>query len=137
MTRILRTLVLASLLIWTPKLVAQEIAVIVHPDVDISAIDDNRIAQIFLGKSTLLLPYDLPRKSPIKAAFYKQATGRSLSQVRAIWTRLVFSGRAKMPKEFRDSESVKKQIASDPQGIAYVEKSAVDKSVKVVKIYAD
>lgn len=137
MTRILRTLVLASLLIWAPKLVAQEIAVIVHPDVDISAIDDNRIAQIFLGKSTLLLPYDLPRKLPIKAAFYQRATGRSLSQVRAIWTRLVFSGRAKMPKEFRDSESVKKQIASDPQGIAYVEKSAVDKSVKVVKIYAD
>jgi ABC-type phosphate transport system substrate-binding protein len=37
-----------------------------------------------------------------------------------------------MPKEAGDSAAVKKAVAADPKAIGYIEKSAVDASVKVV-----
>jgi ABC-type phosphate transport system substrate-binding protein len=37
-----------------------------------------------------------------------------------------------MPKEAGDSAAVKKAVASDPKAIGYIEKSAVDASVKVI-----
>ena len=37
-----------------------------------------------------------------------------------------------MPKEVGDSAAVKKAVAADPKAIGYIEKSAVDGSVKVL-----
>ncbi|HUK01828.1 MAG TPA: hypothetical protein VLW26_06075, partial [Steroidobacteraceae bacterium] len=65
-------------------------------------------------------------------AFYQQVSGHDLSQVKATWSRLIFTGKAQPPKEMADSAAVKKAVAADPKTIGYIEKSAVDGSVKVV-----
>jgi hypothetical protein len=70
--------------------------------------------------------------APVKAAFYQKVSGRDLTQVKATWARLVFTGRGRPPKELRDAAAVKKEVASDPRAIAYIYKSDVDSSVKVV-----
>ena len=44
----------------------------------------------------------------------------------------MFSGKATPPKELGSSADVKKFVASNPDAIGYIEKSAVDSSVKVV-----
>jgi ABC-type phosphate transport system substrate-binding protein len=44
----------------------------------------------------------------------------------------VFTGKATMPKEAGSSADVKKAIAGNPKAIGYIEKSAVDSTVKVV-----
>jgi len=36
-----------------------------------------------------------------------------------------------LPKQLRDSAAVKKAVAADPKAVGYIEKSAVDASVKV------
>ena len=90
------------------------------------------MADVFLGKSQAQAPVDQSDGSPLYAEFYRKATGRDVAQVKATWARLVFSGKAQAPKQLQDSAAVKKAVAADPKAIGYIEKSAVDSSVKVV-----
>ena len=83
-------------------------------------------------KATLsLTPIDQTVGSAIYLEFYRKATGRDLAQVKAIWSRILFTGRGLPPKQLPDSAAVKQAVAADPKAVGYIEKSAVDASVKV------
>jgi len=92
----------------------------------------DQVADVFLGKSLTLTPVDLSDSSPLYAEFYRKATGRDIAQVKATWARLVFSGKAQAPRQLPDAAAVKKAVAADPHVVGYIEKSAVDASVKVL-----
>ena len=97
-----------------------------------SPLTKDQVAEIFLGKDQSHAPVDQADGSPIRAEFYKKATGREPAQVKAAWSRLVFSGKAQPPKEVVDSGAVKKAVAGDSKAVGYIEKSAVDGTVKVL-----
>lgn len=130
----IRSWLLLLLILSAGNALAEEIAVIVNPAVDISTIDKNVVGQIYMGKSTLLTPYDQPEMSAIRERFYKIVTGRNTVQVKAQWAKLIFSGLARAPEKLINSKAVKRTVASDPKGIGYIEKSAVDKTIKVAMI---
>lgn len=109
-----------------------EVVVVVNPKAAESSMTKDQVAQFFLGKSTAMSPVDQPESAPIRAEFYKKVTDKEASQVKSLWSKLVFTGKATMPKEAADSAAVKKMVASDPKAIGYIEKSAVDASVKVI-----
>ena len=109
---------------------AGDIVVIGNPAA--AALTKDQVADVFLGKSQAATPIDQAESAPIRAEFYKQATGRDMAQVKSTWSRLVFSGKGQAPKEVADSAAVKKAVAADPKAIGYVSKSAVDGSVKVI-----
>jgi ABC-type phosphate transport system substrate-binding protein len=109
-----------------------DVVVVVNPKAAESSMTKDQVAQFFLGKSTSMSPVDQPENAPIRAEFYKKVTDKEASQVKALWSKLVFTGKATMPKEAADSAAVKKMVASDPKAIGYIEKSAVDASVKVI-----
>jgi hypothetical protein len=92
----------------------------------------DQVADIYLGKSQALNPLDMPEGSPGYTDFYKKATGRDVAQVKSTWSRIVFTGKGQAPKQLPDSAAVKKAVAADPKGVGYIEKSAVDGTVKVV-----
>lgn len=108
---------------------AADLVVIVHPSAQ--AISKEKVSDIFLGKEPTYLPLDYPDTLALKTEFYRKATGRDLSQVKAIWTRVVFTGKGLAPKEFADSSAVKKAVAADPKAVGYIEKSAIDNTIKV------
>jgi ABC-type phosphate transport system substrate-binding protein len=97
-----------------------------------SPLTKEQVSDLYLGKSQGMKLLDQPAAAPIKAAFYQQVSGHDLSQVKATWSRLIFTGKAQPPKEMPDSAAVKKAVAADPKAIGYVEKGAVDGSVKVL-----
>jgi ABC-type phosphate transport system substrate-binding protein len=109
-----------------------EVVVVVHPSNPASAMSAEQVADVFLGKSTALAPVDLPESSATRGEFYQKVTGKDAAQVKAVWTRLIFTGKATPPKEVGASDDVKKAVAANPKAIGYIEKSAVDSSVKVV-----
>jgi ABC-type phosphate transport system substrate-binding protein len=109
-----------------------EVVVVVNPKAAEASMTKDQVAQFFLGKSSSMTPVDQPDSAPIRAEFYKKVTDKDASQVKALWSKLVFTGKATMPKEVGDSAAVKKAVAADPKGIGYIEKSAVDASVKVI-----
>lgn len=98
------------------------------------ALSKEQLADLFLGKSQGMKLFDQPNSAPIKATFYQKLTGHDLSQVKATWSRLIFTGKAQAPKEVADAEAVKKAVAADPKAIGYVLKSEVDPSVKVLQL---
>lgn len=127
---------LLAMLIFSPTCIAlanNEVAVIVNPAYE-GDLDKNRIEQIFLGQINTMRPYDQPDSSPVAERFYNAATGRSMQQINAQRAKLLFSGRGRAPEELINSRAVKSAVARDPQGIGYVEKSAVDDSVKVIMV---
>ena len=109
-----------------------EVVVVANPKAAESSMTKDQVAQFFLGKSSAMNPIDQPESAPVRAEFYKKVTDKDASQVKALWSKLVFAGKATMPKEAADSAAVKKMVASDPKAIGYIEKSAVDASVKVI-----
>jgi ABC-type phosphate transport system substrate-binding protein len=90
------------------------------------------VAQFFLGKNQSMKPLDRTSSEAIKAQFYQKLSGQDLSQVKATWSRLVFTGKASAPKELPDAAAVKKAVAADPKAIGYIDKSEVDSTVKVI-----
>jgi hypothetical protein len=109
---------------------AEDIVVIVNPAA--KPISKEQIADLYLGRSGGLTPIDQTVGSAIYVQFYKQATGRDVAQVKAIWSRILFNGRGLPPKQLPDSAAVKQAVAANPNAVGYIEKSAVDASVKVV-----
>lgn len=115
-----------------------QVAVIVNPKSAIASLSPEQVSSIFLGKSNTLpsgstaAPVDLPDGSAVHEQFYAKATGKTSAQVKATWARLTFSGKATPPKEVGSSAEVKKFVAANPDAIGYIEKSAVDGTVKAV-----
>jgi hypothetical protein len=126
-TSALSALILAVLAV--ANIHAEEIVVIVNPAA--APISKERIADLYLGRGGGLSPIDQTVGSSIYVEFYKKATGRDIAQVKAIWSRIVFTGRGLPPKQLPDSAAVKKAVAANPNAVGYIEKSAVDASVKV------
>ncbi|MBV8634734.1 MAG: hypothetical protein JO002_09615 [Burkholderiaceae bacterium] len=109
-----------------------ELVVVVNPKNSAASMKSEEVAQFFLGTSTSLKPIDQADGSAIRTEFYKKVADKEPSQVKAIWSKLVFTGKGKPPKELASSADVKKAIEADPNAIGYIEKSAVDSSVKVI-----
>ena len=109
-----------------------EVVVVVNPKAAESSMTKDQVAQFFLGKSTAMTPIDQADSSPLRAEFYKKVADKDAAQAKALWSKLVFTGKATMPKEVADSAAVKAAVAANPKAIGYIDKSAVDASVKVV-----
>jgi len=115
-----------------------QVAVIVNPKSPTASMTADQVASIFLGKSNTLpsgataAAVDQPESAAVREQFYTKVTGKQAAQVKAAWSRLVFSGKATPPKELASSAEVKKFVAGNADAIGYVEKSAVDGSVKSV-----
>jgi ABC-type phosphate transport system substrate-binding protein len=108
----------------------EDIVVIANPAA--APISKEQIADIYLARNNAWTPIDQSAGSSIYAEFYKKATGRDAAQVKAIWSRILFTGRGVPPKQLLDSTAVKKAVAANPKAVGYIEKSAVDSSVKVI-----
>ncbi len=115
-----------------------QVAVVVGAKSAVGTMTAEQVSGIFLGKSNSFpsggtaVPSDQPDSAAVRELFYTKVTGKSTAQVKAAWSRLVFSGKATPPKELASSADVKKFVAANPDAIGYIEKSAVDSSVKVV-----
>jgi ABC-type phosphate transport system substrate-binding protein len=124
------SMILSALLLALPA--AAEVVVVVNAKAAESSLTKDQVSQFFLGKSTAMTPVDQAENASARAEFYKKVTDKDPSQIKALWSKLVFTGKATMPKEVGDNAGVKKAVAADPKAIGYIDKSAVDASVKVV-----
>jgi ABC-type phosphate transport system substrate-binding protein len=108
-----------------------DVVVIVSAKSTASTMTAEQISQIYLGKSSQMRPVD-SGDGPIRSQFYAKVAGKDEAQVKAIWSKLVFTGKATPPKELATSAEVVKAVAADPTSLGYADRAAVDSSVKVV-----
>ena len=108
-----------------------DIAVIVNSGNSTSA-NQQDIKKIFLGKKTSMKPIDQAEGSAIRDGFYQKIAGKNVSQMKAYWSKMIFSGKAIPPEVSSDDASIKEWIIKNPNGIAYINSSSVDASIKVL-----
>jgi hypothetical protein len=109
-----------------------ELVVIVNPKSPAASMTAEEVANVYLGKNASYSPVDLPESAQVRTDFYKKVAGKDSAQVKALWARLVFTGKMQPPKEVASSSDALKFVAGNDKGIAYVDKGAVDGSVKAV-----
>jgi len=128
----LRIILLSTLCFMATTVMASDIVIVVNAKNPTSAMTVDQASQFFLGKSSSLTPVDQGENAAIRPEFYKKLADKELSQVKAIWSKLVFTGKGSPPKEYASSAEVKKAVAANPNAIGYIEKADVDSSIKVV-----
>lgn len=131
MKQLKQTIFGGLLLVAALPALAQSVAVIVNPKHG-GGLSADQVSNIFLGKSADLTGVDLPDGNGVREAFYQKVTGKDAAQVKAYWAKLVFTGKAQPLKEMASDADVKKFVAGNPNAIGYIDKGAVDGTVKVI-----
>lgn len=137
LTKILFSLVGSTLLLIALPASAGTV-VVVSSGNGITELDASVISRIYLGKSSSFpngssaVPIDQTEGSAPRNEFSEKVLGKSESQLKAYWSKLIFTGKGTPPKAVGDSSEVKKLIADNPNMIGYIDESAVDEAVNVV-----
>jgi len=95
-----------------------------------SSLDRDGVRRIFLGREQGAVV--VFSNSPVRAAFESSVLDKSPSEFKSLWSRLVFTGRAKVPKERSTDAEVKSFLALSPSAYGYMHEDSVDSTVKVV-----
>lgn len=127
----------ASLLFFSLHAASAGVAVIGNSDLSVDSIAAAEVADIFLGKTTKLAGTPLTviehkDGDNVKEEFYNRVVGKSPSQLKAYWAKLVFTGEGVPPKEYAGDRAVMERVSATPGGIGYVSDTSVNSSVKVL-----
>lgn len=114
------------------------VVVVVSSRSSVTSLTAEQTTKIFLGKVVTFpngqaaIPIDQPEGSAVRDEFYTKVVHKNPSQLTAYWAKIIFTGDGRPPGLLPDSVAVRKAIAHDPNAIGYIEKSAVNRSVRVV-----
>lgn len=138
--RLRSTRLLAAALLACAAFLAQasELVVVVSARSPVDALRPGQVAAIFLGQSprfpngALASALDQPIGSPERDQFYLRVAGKTPALLKAYWSKMVFTGRGQPPRDLAGSAAVRKAVAEDPGLIGYIDREALDPSVRAV-----
>jgi len=94
------------------------------------------VSELYLGQARALpdgsAPQLLASGGALRDEFYAKVLERDAAQVKAAWSRLLFSGKGRAPREFTDPAQLRAALQANPGAIAYLDASQVDASMKVL-----
>jgi ABC-type phosphate transport system substrate-binding protein len=119
---------------------AADLVVIVSAKSPVTALRPDQVSAIFLGQTARFpeggeaVPLDQRIGAPARDAFYARVTNRTPVLLKAYWSKMVFTGRGQPPAEAPDSAAVRRRVADNPDTIGYIDRSALDPSVRPVLV---
>lgn len=120
--------------------VSAEVVVVVSAQNPTSRLTSTELTDIFLGRvnrfpdGSRLQLIDQAEGVPERGEFYDHYLGRSVAQIKAHWSKLIFTGRGQPPRTLADSAAVIGFIESNDNAIGYIDSGLVDERVRVVAI---
>ena len=132
------TVLAASLLLLILQTASAGVVVIGNSGLGVDSISKSEAADIFLGKmkklpdGTQLTVIEHKDGDGAKEEFYDKVVGKTTSQLKAYWAKLVFTGEGVPPKEYGGDKAVLDHVSGTPGAIGYVSDGSMDKSVKVL-----
>jgi ABC-type phosphate transport system substrate-binding protein len=140
MRSFLPALLIATLGTATPPARAGELVVIVSAQSPVSTLRAEQVADIFLGQIGRFpaggpaVALDQSVGSPQRDEFYQKVAARSPALMKAYWSKMIFTGRGQPPREADNSSAVRRMVAENPNLIGYIDRAALDPSVKAVLV---
>ena len=121
-----------------PRTTAAQIAVVVNVSNPVDELSIDKLRRLFLGQAATFPSGKharLATHAPSVEAFDKSALDLQPEIVRSRWMSMLFRGEATaMPAALANVEEVKKFVQEHPDAIAYLPASAVDGTIKVLRI---
>ena len=117
-----------------------EVVVVVSSANPVVSLKKSDVANIFLGKTSRFpngeraVPINQLEGSAERNEFHNLYTGKSAAQLKAHWSKMIFTGRGQPPKEVGSLEELKAALANNNEIVTYVEASMVDDGMKVVAV---
>jgi hypothetical protein len=117
-----------------------DVVAVVSDRSTVVSLSKNQVVDIFLGRAARFpngnqaVPIDQAEGTAARNEFYTLFAGKTAAQIKAHWSKIIFTGRGQPPRAVSNSAEIKKLLAANLNGIGYIEQSAVDDSVKVVRI---
>jgi ABC-type phosphate transport system substrate-binding protein len=115
-----------------------DVVAVVSAENSVTALNKSQLADIFLGKTnrfpdgTQAAPIDQAEGSAARNEFYDKIVGKTAAQIKAYWSKIIFTGRGQPPPTVSSSLEMKKRISENPAAIGYLDRSMVDDSLRVV-----
>jgi len=122
------------------QLATAEVVVIVNAKNTIVSISKSDLSRIFLGKAdsygdgAKAIPINQIFSSTTRKEFDKNLLRKTSMQIKAYWSKQMFAGNGIPPKEFNGDLDVLLFISQDNSAIGYIDSSALNGSVKVIKV---
>ena len=122
----------------TSAMAAADVIAVVSAKSAVTFLTPNQVADIFLGRASrfpnglLAVPIDLNDGSPERDQFYARIAGKTPAQVKAYWSKIIFTGRGQPPKAVATDLEVKKILAADLGAIGYIDAAHLDDSVRAL-----
>jgi hypothetical protein len=118
----------------------EDFVVIVHPSNRFDSLSRSKASYLFLRKVSRwpwgaeVAPLDLAEGAPIRRAFVQEVLGFSEEQLAEYWIDQRATRGVSPPPQARDGKAARLWVAAKPGGIAYIPASALDATVKVIRI---
>lgn len=106
-----------------------------------STVNAGELAKIYLGKQkkfsdgASVLAVNLKEGVGVRDDFDSTIVGKSSSQLKSYWSKLVFTGKGTPPKEVSSDAEMIQLISSNPNLIGYVDSASVTDTVRVVHTF--
>jgi ABC-type phosphate transport system substrate-binding protein len=119
---------------------AADIVVVVSARSSAPSLSPEQAANIFLGQAARFpdgaeaIALDQPAGSPLRDQFYLRVAGKSPALLKAYWSKMVFTGRGQPPRDAPDSTAVRTAVAENTSMIGYIDRDALDASVRPVLV---
>lgn len=131
----LATILLMTL---TSQFAWADIVVIGNRDLPASSLSRDELSRIYLGKTKFLssgakvVPVDQRSGSMIREKFYNDLFQKSESEMKAYWSRIMFTGQGYPPIQESDDSAVLETVSKNANCLGYIDRSALNDSVKVL-----
>ncbi len=116
---------------------ADEVVVILNRD-NTQAIDRDFVVRVYTGTlkgwpdGSPVFALDQAEDSEARQTFCTTVLGRSVANVRAVWSQNIFTGKGFPPRVISGDAEMKRLVATNRNAIGYIRASQVDSTVRVL-----
>ena len=133
-----RWMILGVALGMTSSVAVADVVVVVSAKSPIGALSKAEVEDIFLGRTirfpdgALTVVIDQAEGSAVRDEFYDKVFGKSAAQIKAYWSKIIFTGRGQPPFSVSSTIEMMKRISADPAAIGYIDRGMLNDSVREV-----
>ena len=125
-----------TLLLSLPALSHADLVIVTGSNSSITSLTETEVRQLFSGHLRTIdgqrvQPLDLPGTAQPREDFYRKLMGRTSEQMRAYWTRLIFTGQGKPPREVSNTQELTTLVSSG-EYVGYLPEEAVSGDLRVL-----
>ncbi|MED5389678.1 MAG: hypothetical protein VX793_12540 [Pseudomonadota bacterium] len=121
----------------SPVLSFAGMLVVVAESSPLTELDRHQVRQLYMDNASrfeghAVMVLDMPEGSPQRQAFYQRATGKSSSQLKSYWARMIFTGQGMPPRQVKSVRDMVRTVQQDPHAVGYLQETEIQEGLRVL-----